>query len=457
MKETSNKKVLLIVPPFYRLVGGKNNWIHLGLSYIGSLLDRNGFEVKIYNTDHVDDVSDIGLREVFDAYDQHREILNNPSHELWQEIITRIKAYAPDIVGITIVFSATFKAVEIIARMIKEWNSNIKIVVGGPHASLAPEDTMQTKYFDYVVRGEGEYTLLELVAGKELRHIRGLSYRNDRGNIVHNKDRELIENLDALPPPNVNLQLMPIEDPNENFGVIATSRGCPLRCIFCSSPRLWGRRVRFRSVDNVIEEIKQRYYGYGVTKYYFSDDNINLNKKYAKELCRAMINNGLNIEWICEAKVEHFDSELLELMKKAGCKRLKLGVESGSDRILKLMKKGITARKVRESVSLIKQAGIEYTIYVLIGMPTETVEEMRQTLQLARELDANYVSVSVATPHVGTELYEKMIEMGKKLDKESWEDFFHQSVGTVLNENVTPAIIEEFLALNEMEGKKRTI
>jgi radical SAM superfamily enzyme YgiQ (UPF0313 family) len=121
------------------------------------------------------------------------------------------------------------------------------------------------------------------------------------------------------------------------------------------------------------------------------------------------------------------------------------------------MKKGITARKVRESVSLIKQAGIEYTIYVLIGMPTETVEEKRQTLQLARELDANYVSVSVATPHVGTELYEKMIEMGKKLDKESWEDFFHQSVGTVLNENVTPAIIEEFLALNEMEGKKRTI
>lgn len=449
-------RILLIVPPFYRLMGGKNNWIHLGLSYIGAVLNKAGYEVKIYNADHADKGEDISLREVFEAYNQYKAIIDNQDHEIWQEISKNIKNFLPDIVGITIVLTATYKVVENIARIVKDLNPNIKVGVGGPHATLVPDETLRCNYLDYLVRGEGEYTFLELIRGRDIETIDGLSYKDEKDNIVHNKERKVIENLDELPFPDINLQLIEIKDPNEGFGVIATSRGCPLKCIFCSSPRLWGGRVRFRSVDNVIEEIKQRHYQYGVTNFYFSDDNINLNKRYAKELCRRLIDEGLNIEFSCEAKIGLFDGELVELMRKAGCKRIKLGMESGSNRILKLMEKGITVEQTRETVSLIKEAGIEYTLYALIGMPTETRQEMRQTLELTKELEPKYVSLSIATPHVGTKLYDMMIEAGRELPKENWPDYFHQSEGTILNKNVDISIIEEFLALNEKEGKART-
>ena len=144
---------------------------------------------------------------------------------------------------------------------------------------------------------------------------------------------------------------------------------------------------------------------------------------------------------------------------------MKFGMESGSDRILRLMKKGITVEQIRRVCSLAKEVGIDYTLYVMIGMPSETVEEMHQTLKLAREMDAAYVSLSVATPQLGTELYKMAVAQGVKLSPEDWESFYHQSKGSILNSNVTPSIIEEFLALNEgkapphklvLEGKEAT-
>lgn len=453
MKDAGFKNMLLVVPPFYRLMGGRNNWIHLGLSYIGSVLNKYGYRVKIYNADHGFQDKDIDLRGVFDAYDRYREIVNDLHHPIWQEILERIEQYSPDLLGITIVFSATLKSAENIAKMVKHYDNKTKVVVGGPHATLAPSETLESEFFDYLVRGEGEQLLLELVQGADFTTISGLSYKDDQGKIIHNPDRRFIENLNELPFSDPRLQLIPLGDLNENFGVIATSRGCPKRCVFCSSPRLWGRKLRYRSISNVIAEMSQRYHEYGVRKFYFSDDNFNLNKNYAKELCRALIANNLKIEFFCEANIGSFDRELMELMKEAGCIRLKLGMEAGTDRILKLMKKGITVAQIRETCSLAKEVGIDYTLYVMIGMPSETLEEMRQTLELAGEMDANYVSLSVATPQVGTELHEMAAAQGIRILPESWESFYHQSRGTVLNSNVTRSLIEEFLALNEQEGK----
>jgi len=190
-----------------------------------------------------------------------------------------------------------------------------------------------------------------------------------------------------------------------------------------------------------------------VRKFYFSDDSFNLDINYGKKLCRAIIDSNLKIQFFCEANIAPFDKELMELMKEAGCIRLKFGMESGSKRILKLMRKGINTAQIRETCSLARQVGIPFTLYIMIGMPTETVEEMHQTLDLAREVDADYVSLSVATPQIGTELYEMAAAMGIQPPPESWESFYHQSKGTVLNGNVTPSLIKKFLALNEEEGK----
>ena len=453
MSQSRFQKVLLLVPPFYRLMGGRNNWIHLGLSYVGSVLSKYGYKVKIYNADYSSQEKDANLRGIFNAHDRYKEVVNDLYHPIWQEISETVKRYSPELLGITITFSATLKSVENIARMVKRYDKDVKVVVGGPHATLAPDETLKSGPFDYLVRGEGEYTLLELVQGKELTDIDGLSYKNNHGRIVHNPDRMSIENLDELPFPDPYLQLIPLGDMNENFGVCATSRGCQKRCVFCSSPRLWGRKIRRCSVRSVIAEIGQRYHDYGVKRFYFSDDNFNLDANYAKELCHAIMDNNLKIQFLCEASIVPFDQELMELLRKAGCIRLKFGMESGSDRILKLMKKGITTAQIRKTCSLAKQASIPYTLYVMIGMPSETPAEMRQTLDLAREMDADYVSLSVATPQIGTQLYKMALAQGVDIPSESWESFYHQSRGTVLNSNVTPSLIEEFLALNEQKGK----
>ena len=208
-----------------------------------------------------------------------------------------------------------------------------------------------------------------------------------------------------------------------------------------------------RSIDNIIAELNMRYHEYGVKQYYFSDDNFNLSKKYAKDLCRAIIANNLKIRFFCEVNLIQFDKELMELMKEAGCVRLKLGMESGNDRILKLMKKGTTVERIRKTCALAKDAGIPYTLYTMIGMPSETLEEMRDTLELARELDADYVSLSVATPQVGSELYHMAAREGKELPPDNPDVIYFQRTGSFLNENITPDIIEEFLSLNDREGK----
>lgn len=450
-------RVLLIIPPFYRLLGGHNNWLSLGAAYIGAILDNNGLEVKIYNTDQVNNAKELNLREIFEGNNIAKSILNDDSHPLWEEIIETVKDYNPDIVGISINFTMIAKAGLKIAELIKRWNPNIKVVVGGPHASIVPNETLSDGSIDFLVRHEGEYTMLELVQGKDIASIRGLSYKDTDGRIIHNEDRNFIENLDKIPFPKLELQLKKIPDPENNFGIMATSRGCPFSCIFCTSPKLWGKRVRFRSISNVIEELKRKYYNYGIKKYYFSDDNFNLERERTILLCREIIKSKVDIEWSCEAQIRNFSKDILEVMRDAGCRRIKLGVESGSDRILKLMKKATTKEQIKKVVKLIKEVGIDITIYVLIGMPTETMDEMLETYYFIEELDPSYISLSVASPQYGSELFDIMQERGISFSKKDWSEYFHQSYKTVLNSMVNRDIIDKFLSFNEEKGFARTI
>ena len=451
-------RVLLVVPPFYRMLGGHNNWITLGAAYLGAVLHKEGHYVRIYNVDHVDGGHDLNLSEVFNGYQRYRQLIDDPQHPLWAEIRREIENFAPDWVGISINFTMIARVCEMIADIVKDVDRRTRIVVGGPHATLLPSATLEYESFDYLVRGEGEYALLELVDGEKIEKIKGLSYKKPDGSLVHNPDREQIENLDELPFPDIRLQLKEIRDPNDNFGVIAASRGCPYNCSFCASPRLWNRRVRFRSVGNVLEEIRARYAQYGVRKYYFSDDNFNLNRRYALDLCQQIIASGLKIDWICEVNAKAWSKELAETMKAAGCKRVKMGVESGCDRILRLMQKGTTRGEILKAVRIIKEAGLGITVYFLIGMPTETREEMMETYRLAQEIDTEYISLSVATPQYGTPLYETLMkENSMEFGTEDWVRHFHQSYRTILNENVTPEIVDMFLDLNVKKGFARRI
>lgn len=446
------KKILLINPPFYRLMNSHFNGLSLGLGYIASVLSKNGHNARIYNADYESSEKYADQRGIFKGYDQYKKILSDPGHPLWLEVKENIERYSPDLIGITIL-TGTYKSAENIGRISKELNNDIPVVVGGTHPTILPEETIKNEYVDYVIRGEGEYSFLDLVNGVRVEDIPSLTYINESGGIVNNPDRPFIEDLDSIPFPGRELYLNDTQ--YMDYGYILTGRGCPFECKFCASKKVWKGHVRFRSPENVIEEIKHVHGIYSTKFFYFIDDTFTLNKKRIKRICELLIESDLDISWICDTRVDTLDEGLLQLMKDAGCVRVKIGVESGSERILEMMRKKITKKQVRDSASLIKKTGIELTIYLMIGFPTETKEDMQETLDFARELDATYYSLSILAPYPGTEIYDDIIRSEIKLPKEHWEYFFHQSKDMILTDNVDEALVDECLSLNEVNGKVR--
>ena len=439
------RKILLVAPPFYRLMGSHYNGLHLGIAYIAAFLKQHGYQVRVYNADYYDDTAYANQRELFDNSAMYKSALEDSGHPIWQEIKNKIIAFAPDLVGITML-TANYAAARNIARIVKSINENIKVVVGGAHPTLDPEGTLAVNEFDYVVRGEGEFALLELAGGSEMEQIRGLSFR--QGSLpVHNEKRPFIEDLDTLPFPERNSFL---NDTNHlELGYVVTGRGCPFACAYCASPQLWQRTFRLRSVPNIMAELEYLKANHGSKMIHFADDTFTASKSRTGELCQQIIDRKLDIQWVCDTRVDRLDEKLLSLMKKAGCIRIKIGVESGSDRMLKKIRKAFTTENVRKAVRLIKKCEIPLTVYLMTGFPGETDEDLKQTIAFARELDADYYSLSVLAPYYGTEIWKMAEESGRKLDKEHWEYFYHQSQEMILNNNISPELLSEFFSLNE--------
>lgn len=187
----------------------------------------------------------------------------------------------------------------------------------------------------------------------------------------------------------------------------------------------------------------------------FVDDTFTSNKHRAKEICRGIIDKQLGVRWVCDTRTDCLDEELVALMKKAGCIRIKIGVESGSDRILRKVRKGITTGQIREAVKLIKEQQLPLTIYLMAGFPGETSEDLRQTIEFAKELNADYYSLSILAPYYGTHIWSDLEKSGKKLDKDHWEYFYHQSQRMIVNDNLDPGLVREFFALNEFGRGER--
>lgn len=445
-------KILLISPPFYRLMGSHYNGIHLGLSYIAAILQKHDHEVRIYNADFLDDRSYLNQKEIIENFDLYRTILDDLNHPIFVEVFETIKKVNPEFIGIQ-VYTGTFKSAQNIAAIAKQFNPQIKIIVGGAHPTLDPRGTIRYKHYDYVVRGEGEYTFLDIVNGKNPTEIKNLTFK--KGNEIFENDNGVyIDNLDSLPFPSRNLFLH--ENGMIDIAAVITSRGCPYECRYCASPRLWQKKTRFRSVENVLEELEYIKENYNYRYLRFQDDTFTINKKRVKKILHEMIKRKLNFKWICDTRIDTLDKDLLELMKESGCIRIKVGVESGSDRILKHIKKGITVAYTRKIINLIKETGIPLTIYLMIGFPSETDEDVKKTIKLAKEIQAEYNSLSVFSPYYGTDLYDEFISKGFHHEKAHWEFFFHQSKQMIMNLNISPALIKEFFDLNET-GKGQRI
>ena len=346
-----------------------------------------------------------------------------------KEIADRIRRWSPDVVEIHIPFSGWWKTAYEVTSTVKSIDKDITTVLSGLHPSVRPVDSLMQPNTDFVVIGEAEYTMLELVEALEqrttadLKKVRGIGYIKN-GETVITPPRPAIQDLDALPFPARHLlpmeeyfaavkEVPPRGEIRKPWTMMITSRGCPHNCIFCSVHVVMGRKWRGRSPENVVDEIEQVVHTYRVKQIDFLDDNMTLNKKRLENICDLIVKRGLDIEWYTPngIRADGLDENLLTKMKASGCKKIRIAPESGVQRVVdQIIKKDLDLKKVENAVILSKKVGIKVGCFFIIGLIGETKGDIEATIKYAyklRKLGADSFYFSYATPLYGTELYEQ--------------------------------------------------
>ncbi|MFH2219345.1 MAG: radical SAM protein [Pseudomonadota bacterium] len=367
----------------------------IGLLYIAAVLERGGFKVRVFDIHPCDD----------------RDIPN-------------LLSYDPDIVGMTVLTDYWSRAKHIADIIHKNLGGSL-FVAGGVHVTVQPEQGIRELDAHVGVLGEGEYTMLELCRhladGSDWRDTKGIVFRDATGYMVNTPPRPYIQDLDELPPPARHLLTFEnyLVPPgiirghwSEKSTTVMTSRGCPFSCIWCGSNCTFGRKVRYRSVDNVLDELELLVRNYSIDTIWFCDDTFTLLKSRVLEFCEKILDRGIKLNWGCQAHIKTADEEMFKAMKKAGLVQLDFGVESGSDNVLKGLKKKSDAESIQHAFKIAKRAGVRTLATFMFGNPSEKEEDIEATFKLAKTINPNFVSSYFLTPYPGTELMQ-MIEANK--------------------------------------------
>ncbi|MBL6970661.1 MAG: cobalamin-dependent protein [Desulfobacterales bacterium] len=364
---------------------------HLGLLMLGAVLREMGHKVRII------DASAQGLS--------------------YEQTLAKAKRFEPDIVALTAVTPSLLKTVKL-AEMMKKALPTVPVVIGGPHFTAVPEQTLlDYPVFDYGVFGEGEATLKELVealsAGRSPMEIAGVVFR-EKGRVIFCASRPVIKDLDSLPFPAWDLL---DEFPGHYHPAlfkykklpsthIISARGCPNKCIFCDTS-VFSRQVRFHSAEYVLEMIGWLVKNFGLREIILEDDQFLINKGRVAEICEGLLKANWGISWCCSGRVNSVnDIELLKLMKRSGCWQINYGIESGSQEILDFAKKGTTIAQIVNAVRLTNEAGILSKGYFIFGLPRETEQSMRNTINFAKSIPLNDMSIFTLTPFPGSEMFD---------------------------------------------------
>lgn len=372
-----------------------------GLLYVGTILKEEGHDVRVF---------DVNIKEK-------------------DSIIKKIKEIDPDLIG--------FSAMTTSYAITKEFNKELKKEVpyayycwGGVHATALPVETIKENGLDFLVYGEGEFTMAEVCRriknkknndeqGVNLEGINGVYYI-DRGIIKNTPPRAFIKDLDSLPIPDRSLlenfkwYLSPpgILRGKFRYGITTmyASRGCPYQCIFCASKIVHGSNIRRRSVDNVIKEMVYLKDRFGVTGIYFNDDTFATDINWLKEFCDRLKKEGLNMVWGCQTRANIAQNlDILKMMKRGGCVQVDIGCESGSDKILENLKKGITSFMILKSFENLKKVKMSTFATFIIGNPGETMEDVKKTEEVARRAPGA-VSFLILVPYPGSPLFKMALD-----------------------------------------------
>lgn len=426
-------KALLVMPPFERLMGMRFSYFPIGLGYLASVLKAAGVETRIYNAENPpaqEALSDGGASVAYSGYDSYALALGNEEHPVWKEVTAVLRDFKPDLVGISVT-SAKVGAARKISRLVKDCAPGTRVVWGGAHPTILPEEVLRFGEVDFVIRGEGEQTIVELVnllkaGGTDFEGITGVSYKTADG-VIHGRPRLLTDDLDSLPLPAKDCIVFPERLKPWDLGVVITSRGCPFDCSFCAAQTIWGRQVRFRTIDNVMGEIDRAVRENGAKNIFFWDDSFTIDRQRVVELCRRLIASGKGINWRCTARLDGVDPGMLALMRKAGCSSMDVGIESGSDRILALLNKHLDRKIIARGLKMIEDSGINANAFFMAGFPDETKEDIEETFNLMKKHAGGTIIFSVFTPYPGTQQYRRALELGLIPEKVDWDKFSHHS------------------------------
>lgn len=428
-------RILLITPPqdkniqagvpgvFYDLRG-----IHppMGLLYIESFL-----------SDRTDDHN----VQIYDIYGE------SDSEEI---ALKKIKRINPDLVAVQMLTFSAPNTTSFLSKL-KAMNSSIITVVGGPHPTIYPEKTASLPMVDYAILGEGEIPFYKLVenikSGNRHPKIKAVAYKIKDSHYI-NKDLNVLDDVDKIPP--VDRRLLNLDNYRCSFSgdkkitSLATSRGCPYSCVFCAE---FEDNFRTHSPEYVLKDIKDSV-ELGIEEIFVVDDAFSLNIKRAKNICRLIINENLDFDWYINTRVDAVDEELLRLLKKAGCKQINYGIESGSQRIINNLNKGIDLQEAEEAIRKTKEAEIDVLCYFMIGSPGETIKDIKKTKEFIKRSDPDFVRFSLTTIEPCTQLYQMALDRGI-LDQDVWSEFATKPTKNfevpIWNENFTKEELNEML------------
>jgi radical SAM superfamily enzyme YgiQ (UPF0313 family) len=385
-------KILLINPSQEKVYGIKimPAYPPLGLLYIGTVLKNSGHELRLV------DIDTEGIDE-----DKFKEIFNK---------------FNPDAVGITSVTPTITDALKW-AKISKEIK-DVPIILGGIHATIVPQEIIKDDFIDIVVVGEGELTAIELFKELEkptqnLRNIKGICFK-EASNIIMCDKRPLVDNLDTLPFPDIALlknpgAFMPPDATDLPVATIITSRGCPGECTFCCVKDIFTRRFRARSVANIIAEINNLVNKYGIKEIHIADDTFTLIKQRAMDFCKEIKRQNIkvNFQFMNGLRADFVDRDILAALKDIGVKTVGYGVESANENILKNIKKKIPTEAVREVFKISKELGFETWAFLILGLPGETEETIRETIEFTKEIDPDFAKFFILKPYPGSEVYNQ--------------------------------------------------
>ena len=383
-------KILLINPPFYRFLGLEQDYVPISLLSVGSYLSELGHDVYFKNMEIDENMGYLGYNDRANNYDIFINSINNDVHPVWEELKKTIEYIKPDKIGISVInvkYKSALKIIEIADIY------NIPVMVGGQHPTIMSNDYYPKNV--EIIKGEFESSIIKT---------------------------SRIKNLDSLPFPNYDILLDKYS--KNGYGHIMSARGCPYSCTFCASSIMWGKKVTFKSMDNLINEMNYINKRFGTDYFTFWDETWTMNKKRVFEFSKKY---NVPAKWRCDTRADSLDEDIIKAMVDSNMGQMSIGIETSDENILKKIGKNETQKDFINAANLLNKYNVQWKAYMIIGFPYDTEESIRNSIKFVKNLNPFRITLSFFTPYIGTLLYNETKKMGLITDDYDMSLISHQS------------------------------